>query len=159
MMTEYIRTYGSFRLKSKVTRCDEYYCISIKVYPLEQEQEIGLIKCVYWNEDGCLLIEDMDTHFGFRGKGSGLLRFRELMKILDENKLQLGKVVAEEVGAFSRTLESKRKTESFFQHLGFQKCKEPDAWSSDWQAEGSVLRNNLDEILKEKNSPPAICGA
>lgn len=137
-------TRNGFTFKSKMIDLRNHYDISIRIY--QEEQERGFLRCYYWKEDGYTQIIEMDTHFQFRGEGLGLLRFCELLDILEKNKLQPGKIVVEGVGAYSRTLESEIKTESFFMGLGFQR----EGNSDDWYVQRDKLKTKLEEKLSSK---------
>ena len=119
-----------------------HYSIQIRIY--KEGKDVASMKCAYWKEDGDLLIQDMNAVIGYIGKGLGLLRFQELLHLLDEKNLQAKAFIAEDVAAYSTTPESKNKVRACFERLGFQSCGE------DMVVDEGTLRAKLEEVMRSQ---------
>jgi hypothetical protein len=118
----------------------DHCSIRIRVY--KEGRDVASMNSTYWKEDGTLFIQDMNAVTSYLGRDLGLLRFQELLHLLDEKNLQAKRFVAESVAAYSTTPESKKKVEDSFKRLGFQSRGE------DMVVDEETLRTKLEEVMR-----------
>lgn len=121
-------------IKKELHDIGEGYILRIS---LEKEgEEIGFIRAMYWKDDGSIIIEDIDTHRDYRRHGLGELRLKEMLKLLDERKLPVGKVQAEGVSYIPETANA---AQNFFRKYGFEQVSEED-----WVVDSKRLKERLE---------------
>jgi GNAT superfamily N-acetyltransferase len=128
----YEKTINDFVLRLNSNKGEYAYAISL--YISKNGKNIAFIRTAYFPDEKMLLIEDIDTHFGYRRKGLGRLRLREVISFLSSKGEKPQTVIVEGVG-YLGTLDG----EGFVKKLGFH----PIENSLDWRVSFEELNKRL----------------